>query len=92
MRSFVLFALAATFLFSCSANKQEKEEIPESESVDQKPPIVNISSNFMDIIMEDTLKAGMNHLIYENNSSMTISAGRNYGHVPPATPVWKLVP
>ncbi len=54
-------------MIGCSGSSKPGEELENSK----RPTVIKIYSNRMDIVMDDTLKAGWNRLIYENNSSMT---------------------
>ena len=60
---FILYAL----IFGCSPTKQSEENVEKNDN----PPVVRISTQNMEILMPDTLIAGLNHLVYENKSNMT---------------------
>ena len=63
----VLIFVISVFIIGCSGSTKSDQKIEKKI----EPTVVKIYSNTMDIVMPDTLKAGLNHLIYENNSSMT---------------------
>ena len=63
----VLVFVIPIFIISCSGSTKADKEVEKLKG----PTAVNIYSNTMDIVMPDTLNAGLNHLVYKNNSDMT---------------------
>lgn len=59
--------LTLLIVAGCTTTTESEKQIEN----DPRPPIVNIHSNIMDIVMQDTLTSGLNHIIYENRSDMT---------------------
>jgi hypothetical protein len=70
MKHLIVAAAAALIFYGCSGNKNEKQ--PEEEpALPEVSTHVSIATNLMDIVMQDTLLSGLNHLTYENRSGMT---------------------
>jgi hypothetical protein len=63
----LLVFVVGVFMVGCSGSNNSDQNAKKNE----RPTVVKIKSNTMDIVMADTLKEGWNRLIYENNSSMT---------------------
>lgn len=63
----LLILVSGLFFISCSGSSESEQKKPEKE----QPEAITIQTNNMEIIMPDTLNAGLNHLVYRNNSDMT---------------------
>lgn len=71
MKNLLTLGLLMAALLSCSAPKKEvPTEEKTSEIIKSIPGEVKILTKMMEINMPDTLLSGLNHLTYENQSSM----------------------
>ncbi len=64
---YVLAVVVTAIMAGCSGSERKTETTAENPV----PTKIQISSNTLDIIMPDTLSAGLNHLVYQNKSDMT---------------------